>query len=259
LPGATDPSGVAETLLHHLFPPKASPPPLVRLTRHENYTALTSEQISGALAKFSNTSTPGPDHIRYSVSKSVHGLKPFLPPSLLDPLLAPGFHPLSLKKPLGIVLDKPGKPSYDSPSSFSVIVLLPTLSKILDRVAASRLAAQAVTWSLIHPLQCGSLPGRSTADAALVLQHQVESLHRLQYKVSTLFLNVKCGSDNVQSPSLLSLLRSKGVCPYLIQCVGSFLRDRTCCPTFQGSPCSFAPVSVGVPQGSPISPLLFII
>jgi len=79
----------------------------------------------------------------YSVWKSVHRIKPSLLPSLLDPLLAHGFHPPSLKKALGIILDKPGKSSYDSPSSFRVIVLLRTLSKILERVVASRLSAQA--------------------------------------------------------------------------------------------------------------------
>jgi len=259
LPGASNPAEVAETLLDHFFPSKAPPPPLLRLTRYEDYTPLTPEEVSRALSKSSNTSAPGPDHIPYSVWKSVHRIKPSLLPSLLDPLLAHGFHPPSLKKALGIVLDKPGKPTYDSPSSFRVIVHLRTLSKILERVVASRLSAQAAICSLIHPLQCGSLPGRSTAHAALVLQHNVESFHRLRYKVSTLFLDVKGGFDNVESPSLLSLLRRKGVSPYLVQWVGSFLRDRTCRLTFQGSPRLFAPVSVGVPQGSPISPLLFVI
>ena len=138
----------------------------------------------------------------------MHRIKPSLLPSLLDPLLAHGFHPPSLKKVLGIVLDKPGKPSYDSPSSFRLIILLRTLSKILERVVATRLSAQATICSLIHPLQCGSLPERSTAEAALVLHHNVESFHRLRYRVSTLFLDVKGGFDNVESPlSSLSSVR----------------------------------------------------
>jgi len=174
LPGASDPAEVAETLLPHFFPSPPPPPPLLRLAHYEDYTPITSEEISRALSKSSNTSSPGPDHIPYSVWKSVYRIKPSLLPSLLDPLLAHGFHPPSLKKALGIVLDKPSKPSYDSPSSFMVILLLQMLSKILERVVASRLAAQATICSLIHALQCGSLTGRSTADAALVLQHNVE-------------------------------------------------------------------------------------
>ena len=63
----------------------------------------------------------------------------------------------------------------------------------------------------------------------------------------------------MESLSLLTQLRRKGVSPYLVQWVGSFLRDRTCRLTFQGSPRLFAPVSVVAPQGSPISPLLFVI
>ena len=215
--------------------------------------------MTRALSKSSNTSAPGPDHIPYSVRKSVHRLKPSLLPSLLDPLLAHGFHRPSLKISLGILLDKPGKPSYNSPFSFRVIVLLRTLCKIFERVVASRLSAQAVTCSLIHPLQCGCLCGRSTADATLVLRHNVESFYRLRYKGSTLFLDVKGDFDNVESPSLHSLRRRKGASPYLVQWVGSFLRDLTGRLTLQESPCTFAPVSVGVPQGSSISRLLFVI
>jgi len=91
-------------------------------------------------------------------------------------------------------------------------------------------------------------------EAALVLQDNVESFHHLRYKVSTLFLDVKWGFDNLESPSLLSLLCRKEGSLYLVQWVGSFLRDRTCRLTFQGSPCLFAPYLVGVPQGSPHLP-----
>jgi len=63
LRGASDQAEIAETLLDHSFPSKSPPPPLLRLTRYKDYTPLTSEEISRALSKSSNTSAPGPDHI----------------------------------------------------------------------------------------------------------------------------------------------------------------------------------------------------
>jgi len=63
----------------------------------------------------------------------------------------------------------------------------------------------------------------------------------------------------IEFTSLYGAPVTKGVSPYLVQWIGSFLRDRTCRLTFQGTPGLFAPVSVRVPQGSPISPLLFVI
>jgi len=98
LPGASSPAEVAETLLDHFSPSKPPPPPPFRITHHEDYTPITSAEISRAVSKSLNTPAPCPDHIPYSVLKSLHRIKPSLLPSLLDPLLAHGFHPPSPKK-----------------------------------------------------------------------------------------------------------------------------------------------------------------
>jgi len=45
----------------------------------------------------------------------------------------------------------------------------------------------------------------------------------------------------------------------MVDWVSSFLSERTCTLVFQGSPNISSPVSVGPPQGSPISPLLFLL
>jgi len=44
----------------------------------------------------------------------------------------------------------------------------------------------------------------------------------------------------------------------MVDWVSSFLSERTCTLVFQGSPNLSSPVFVGTPQGSPISPLLFL-
>ena len=179
--------------------------------------------------------------------------------SLLAPLLRFGHHPSSLKKANGVVLDKPGKPSYDSPSSFRIIVLFQTVSKILERIAASRLSAVARYVGLLNPNQCGSLPSLSSFDACAALVDTVRTLQRPGRKVSSLFLDIKGGFDNVDADILCRGLRSKGVAHYLVAWIKSFLSGRSCRLLFQGSPRVFSPVSVGTPQGSPISPLIFVI
>jgi len=69
---------------------------------------------------------------------------------LLNPALRFGYHPASLKTANGVVLNKSGKPSYDSPASFRIIVLLQTISKILECIIAHSLAEGARALGLIY-------------------------------------------------------------------------------------------------------------
>jgi hypothetical protein len=120
-------------------------------------------------------------------------------------------------------LDKPEKPSYDSPASFRIIVLLETISKILERLIATRLAPLARASRLLHPNQCSSLAGLSTFDAVATLTHEVRAAQKAKLKASTLFLDIKGGFDNVDSHTLTRALLRKGIPAYLVAWVGSFL------------------------------------
>jgi len=259
-PDQDTPEGINTALLTHFFP--STPPPTnapLTLSPYSDYFPLSHGEIALALSKSTNTSAPGPDTISYEVWKKVHRACPALLTSLLSPLLQYGHHPSSLKRANGIVLDKPGKACYDTPASFRVNVLLETLSKMLEQVTTSRLSLLARHMGLLYPHQTGSLPGLSTFDATATLAHEVRLLQRLGSKVSSLFLDIKGGFDNVDPGQLSSALRAKGAHKYLTAWVGSFLSNRMCRLLFQGSPRTFSPVAVGTPQGSPISPRLFVI
>ena len=80
----------------------------------------------------------------------MHLVSPYLLMDLLNPLLKFGYHPTSMKKADGVVLDKPVKPSYYSPSSLRVIFLLQTVSTILERIVAYHLALAARSRKLPH-------------------------------------------------------------------------------------------------------------
>ena len=133
-----------------------------------------------------------------------------------------------MKMANGVVLDKPGKPSYDSQSSFRIIVLLQPISKILERIVASFLSAIARYVGLLHRNQCGSLPSPSSFDACTALTDTVRTLQGPALKVSSVLLDIKGGFDNVDADILCSSLRSKGVNHYLVSWVRSFLTGRSC-------------------------------
>jgi len=259
LPGAENPQQMNNVLLNHFFPPKEpfAPPP--RLRPNKSAPPLTTDERAAALSKCSPTSAPGLDGIPYSTWKQVNKINPSILLQILAPLVLLGYHPVLLKSSNGVVLDKPGKPSYESPSSFRIIVLIRTISKILERIIAARLVAAARPRGLLYPNQCGSLPGLSTYDACLTLTNDVKTLQRPRLKVSSMFLDIKAGFDNVDNNTLARILREGGIPPYLGSWVSSFLGERSCTLIFQGAPGTPSPVKVGAHQGSPISPLLFLL
>jgi len=87
----------------------------------------------------------------------------------------------------------------------------------------------------------------------------VKTLQRPRLKVSSLFLDIKAGFDHVDNSTLARILREVGIPHYLVSWVSYFLGERSCTLVFQGAPGTPAPVNAGAPQGSPISPLLFLL
>jgi len=156
-----------------------------------------------------------------------------------------------------VVLDKPGKGSYDCPASFRIILLLKTISKILEPIMTVRLSAIARAKGLLQQNQCGSLPGISSSDASLTLTHEARTLQRPRLKVPTLFRDIKAGFDNVNASTLRAGLLAFHVPFYMVDWVSSFLSERTCTLLFQGSPNLSSPVSVGTPPGVPNLPFAF--
>ena len=158
-----------------------------------------------------------------------------------------------------MVLDKPGKASYDSHASFRIIVLLRTILKIIERVIMVRLSAIARSQGLLHPNKCGSLRGLSSSDFCLTLTYEIKTLQRPRLNLSTLFLDIKASFDNGNACTLRATLLASHMPSYMVDWVFSFLSERTRTLVFQGSPNLPSPFSVGTPQGPPISTLPFLL
>lgn len=147
----------------------------------------------------------------------IHCSSKFLLLRFLTPLLQYGIHPKSLKRTYRVVLPKPGKNNCTPISSYRIIVLLQTVLKILERIITYRLTEFARWSGLIHPNQCGSLAGLSTADAAMTLIHEIKAAQEAGLKVSFLFLDIKGRFDNVVHSVLADTLEARNTPPDIVQ------------------------------------------
>jgi ribonuclease HI len=159
----------------------------------------------------------------------------------------------------GFILKKSKKPDYSQPKAYRVIALLNCLGKISERILARRLSYLAETTNLLHYSQIGSRLHKSAIDAALLLQNEVQNNKANKLKTTTLFLDIKGAFDHVSKNRLIEVLVDLKLPISLIKWIFSFMSDRVLRLVFNDNIESFSPINTGIPQGSPISPILFLI
>lgn len=156
------------------------------------------------------------------------------------------------------MLPKAGKRDLTQLKSWRPISLLSTLGKGLERFVARRLAAQAIRSRLLSLCHFGALPGRSAVDLVQVLTHRVEKAFQQKKVASLLLLDVKGAFDAVDHQRLLSHLRLQGWDEILISWIRDWLSGRSVSVQLGDSSAS-ASIQGGLPQGSPLSPILFLL
>lgn len=203
--------------------------------------------------------TPGPDLITQEIIVRAYTAIPEVFYIVYSILVNQGYHPKCWKKATGFILKKPQKPDYSKPKAYRVISLLNCLGKVSERILARRLSHLAETTTLLHDSQIGSRLKKSAIDAALLLQNEVEINKANKLKTTTLFLDVKGAFDHVSKNRLIKVLTELRLPLSLISWISSFLEHRLLQLTFDNKSEEFQEISTGIPQGSPISPILFLI
>ena len=247
-----------------LFPP----PPQTNLPDWDSYNPLIDSwewprlspiEVFEACSPKVKSKTPGPDNITQDMVIAAYRAEKDLFFRIFSLFFDYGYHPRCWKQATGVILKKLGKPDYSAPKAYRVISLLNCLGKVLERMLAKRLGALAEVTHLLHPSQIGGRSRKSAVDAGLLLVNEVQRQRRRGRLTSTVFLDIKGAFDHVALNQLLNIL-SKLDLPYsLIAWTRSFLTERLLRLSFDGHSQDFSPIESGIPQGSPISPILFLI
>ena len=172
------------------------------------------------------------------------------------------YFPRLFKEAKIVLLKKFGKKQneYRQPKGWRPIALLSCLGKVLEGLIADRLKKIVVIHDILPSTQYGGVPGKTTAQAIERLLLQVfDGWTRRQRRHSTAVkLDVKGAFNNVMIRKLLEALSVLGIPHWIIRMIFSFMQSRQMHIQSPGIPLQ-GPFEtfVGVPQGSPMSSILF--
>lgn len=172
-------------------------------------------------------------------------------------MLQQGVFPDCLKIAKVIPVYKSGDAS--DPSNFRPISTLSTFSKIFEKLLVNRFISFINQNNILYKYQYGFRKGCSTTTATVELVEFLLSKIDSKCIVGGLFLDLKKAFDKLTHRILLQKLECYGFRGLANDIIKSYLTDRQQFVAIDGCRSSLQTVNVGVPQGSNIGPLLFLI
>jgi hypothetical protein len=222
------------------------------------FHAISEEECWEQLRITSNTSAPGDSGVGWSLLKRGWGTIKEVLTLIFNRCLELGVHPTHWKHAVVVVIPKPGKMDYSYAKAHRPISLLECMSKLLEKIVAKPFQHDIVKYDLIPTSQFGGRMHSSCLDAGLSLLHNVQWAHQLGLKCGILLFDVKGFFDHVNHDRMIVILKRQGYPPEITVWVASFLQDRKVSMKFNGVTSAESDQPVGVPQGSPLSPVLSV-
>ena len=211
-----------------------------------------------ALQKCKKNTSPGEDGISYEILVK-------LPQPSLQALLKlynltwdRGILPFSWKRSVVTPILKPNKPAHEH-SSYRPIALTSVLCKVMERLVCDRLSWHMDTNGLFNRHQSGFRRMRCCQDHIIRLQDDIQRAFAAGQTTTGVFIDLEKAFDLMWTDGLLYKLQRLGIQGQMFKWIRNFLSDRSIRVRVGASLSRSFLMENGSPQGSVISPVLFII
>jgi ribonuclease HI len=203
-------------------------------------------------------SSPGIDSIPYAFFKHLSAFALGVILVFLNSIWMAGNLPTQWKNTLLVPIPKQGKDLRQS-ESYRPISLTSCFCKVYESMINRRLMYYLETNHLLSIHQSAFRPGRSTVDHLTSLVDQISKTLAVGHQTSGVFLDISKAYDLVWRTGVLRRLRELRISGPMYNFVLNFIFERQCIVSIGDSLShAFSPDN-GLPQGSVISPTLFLI
>ena len=214
-------------------------------------------EISKIISKLKAKSSAGHDGISSKLLKSINQSICYPISIIVNKSLETGIVPKALKMAKIIPIYK-CKDKTDI-GNYRPISILPSISKILEKIVHHRLYTFCQNNNILFENQFGFRPNHSTTDAVTKFVAHVANSLNSNLPTLAVFLDLSKAFDTIDHTILLNKLEHYGIRGIALEWFRSYLSNREQFVSYSNVNSNNHNVTCGVPQGSVLGPILFII
>ena len=219
--------------------------------------SITADMVKSKLSRLKMNKAPGVDSVGTRMLLELSEEISDTVAVLFNKSLTSGDIPLDWKLANVSAVFKKGKKS--SPSNYRPISLTVNLCKVFESIMRDKLIEHLEKYELIKESQHGFVRNKSCLTNLLTFIEEITEYLDSGYPVDVIYLDFQKAFDKVPHQRLVLKLSAHGIGGEVLRWIENWLRGRKQRVVLGGEVSEWCDILSGVPQGSVLGPLLFVL